>query len=127
MYETITPNLMVESVKDTLTFYKEVLGFTVITTVPGEEDDQFAIIAKDQIMLMLQNRASMIAEYETLAQDKIQPMLTLYICVDQLQALYDELKEKVTFAKELHQTPYGKWEFAIFDNNGKILTLAAKD
>jgi len=48
----------------------------------------------------------------------------LFLTVDNVKALYDELKEKVQIAKELHQTFYGQDEFAIFDNNGNILTIS---
>lgn len=127
MYESITPNIMVKSVKATTKFYLDVLGFTLVTSVPGEKDDTFAIVAKDQIILMFQDMQSLIQEYETLAQSSITPMLTLFITVDDIQSLYEELKGKVAIAKELHQTFYGKLEFAIFDNNKHILTLASKE
>ena len=35
--------------------------------------------------------------------------------------MYQQLKEIVSIAKDLHTTFYGKEEFAIFDNNQNIL------
>lgn len=34
MYETITVNMMVESVKESIDYYKEFLGFDTVLTVP---------------------------------------------------------------------------------------------
>ena len=55
---------------------------------------------------------------------EIIPTFTLFITVKNVSLLYEELKNKVQIAKELHQTFYGKDEFAIFDNNGNILTIS---
>lgn len=125
MYQTITTNVMVNNVKETIDFYHVVLGFEVILTVPGtNEEFQFAIIQKDSISLMLQSKKTLIEEYESLATDTIKPSFTLYITVDDVEKQYEKLRNKATLAKELHKTFYGKPEFAIFDNNGNILTIS---
>jgi len=41
-----------------------------------------------------------------------------------IDKLYIELKDKVKLALNMHQTFYGKKEFAIFDNNNNILTIS---
>lgn len=125
MYETITPNIMVENVKESIEYYKNILGFEVLITVPEEGANlNFAIIKKDNISIMLQSKTSLVEEYETLKIDEIKPTFTLYITVKDVQSLYNELKDKVKIAKELHKTFYGKDEFAIFDNNNNILTIS---
>ena len=125
MYQTITTNVMVNNVKETIDFYHDVLGFEVILTVPGtNEEFQFAIIQKDSISLMLQSKKTLIEEYESLATDTIKPSFTLYITVDDVEKQYEELRNEAALAKELHKTFYGKPEFAIFDNNGNILTIS---
>lgn len=125
MYESITTNIMVENVKESVEFYKNKLGFEVIVTVPEKgETLNFAIIRKDSISIMFESKQSLIEEYPTLKTEMIQPMFTLFITVKDATTLYQELKDKVEIAKELHETPYGKIEFAIFDNNHNILTIA---
>ncbi len=126
MYETITTNIMVPNVKDTITFYEEKLGFTKVLSVPESGDTlTFAILNKDNISLMLESQQSLLAEYPTLKQNQIVPTFTLFITVKDVRKLYEELKNKVSIAKELHQTFYGKDEFAIYDNNGNILTISS--
>ena len=125
MYETITTNIMVKNVKETIKFYEEKLGFQKVLSVPenGEKLD-FAIIAKDKISIMFQEQENLLEEYPSLKTNEIIPTFTLFITVENVEQLYNELSGKVKIAKELHQTFYGKDEFAIFDNNGNILTIS---
>lgn len=125
MYETITTNIMVKNVKETIKFYEEKLGFQKILSVPEEgEILNFAILNKDKISIMIQEQKNLIEEYSTLKADEIVPTFTLFITVDDVSAVYNELKDRIKIAKELHKTFYGKDEFAIFDNNGNILTIS---
>ena len=125
MYETITTNIMVKNVKETIKFYEEKLGFKKVLSVPEEgEVLNFAILVKDKISIMLQEQNNLIEEYSTLKTGEIVPTFTLFITVDNVEEMYHNLKEKVKIAKELHKTFYGKDEFAIFDNNGNILTIS---
>ena len=125
MYEQITTNIMVLNVKETIQFYENVLGFQTVLTVPETGELEFAIINKDQVTIMFQEQTSLMKEYPSLKQDMMKPTFTLFITVTNVHQLYEELKEKVEIAKELHQTFYGKDEFAIFDNNHNILTISS--
>lgn len=125
MYETITINIMVKNVKETIKFYEEKLGFQKVLSVPEEgEKLNFAIMNRDKISIMFQEQENLIEEYASLKTDEIIPTFTLFITVQDVSLLYEELKNKVQIAKELHKTFYGKDEFAIFDNNGNILTIS---
>lgn len=125
MYETVTTNIMVKNVKETIQFYEEKLGFQKILSVPENgEILNFAILGKDKISIMIQEQANLIEEYPTLQTHEIIPTFTLFITVNDVEKMYNELKEKVKIAKEIHKTFYGKDEFAIFDNNGNILTIS---
>lgn len=125
MYETITANIMVKNVKETIKFYEENLGFRKVLSVPEEgEKLNFAIISKDKISIMFQEQESLLEEYHSLQKNEIIPTFTLFITVSDVRLLYEELKNKVRIAKEIHKTFYGKDEFAIFDNNDNILTIS---
>lgn len=125
MYQEVTTNIMVEHVFATVKFYEEKLGFQKTVSVPevGENLD-FAIVKKDNIAIMFQEKNNLIEEYPSLHVEKIEPTFTLFITVSNIEELYEELKDKVEIAKELHMTFYGRVEFAIFDNNKNILTFA---
>lgn len=123
MYKSITPNLMVDNVEETLKFYEQ-LGFVVNATVPADNGGlQFAIVSIFNLTLMFQERESLIKEYPVLSTKKTQPSITLYIIVDDVQKYYDDMKNKYNLQAELHKTFYGANEFAIKDNNGYVLTF----
>ena len=125
MYETITTNIMVKNVKETIKFYEEKLGFQKILSVPEEgEILDFAILNKDKISIMFQEQNNLLGEYPTLKTEEIIPTFTLFVTVDDVTKMYQDLKIEVKIAKELHKTFYGKDEFAIFDNNGNVLTIS---
>ena len=74
MYQTITANLMVKNIKDTIEFYEDKLEFKTITTVPeGGDILNFAILGKDKITIMLQEQQNLLAEYSTLQNGAITP------------------------------------------------------
>ena len=116
---------MVENVKETIEFYQSKLGFQKVLSVPEDGSIlDFAIIKKDNISIMFQERKNLLDEYPALQKNEIIPTFTLFITVKDVEKLYEELKDKVKIAKELHKTFYDKSEFAIFDNNGNVLTIA---
>jgi uncharacterized glyoxalase superfamily protein PhnB len=126
MYTSITPNLMVENVAETMGFYER-LGFVAAAAVPKDGGGlQFAILVKDNLTLMFQDRESLTGEYPVLNTAKTQPSITLYIIVDDVKAYYDEIRNDYEVQSELHKTFYGAEEFAVKDNNGYVLTFTEK-
>ena len=124
MYTNMTTNLMVESVDKSIAFYQDILGFNVVASVPGKNDGlQFAILTKDGINLMLQERSNLIEECPILDTPKVYPSVTLYVMVDNFFELYDEIKGKYPIYAEIHTTFYGAKEFAITDVDGYVLTF----
>lgn len=124
MYKNMTTNLMVESVDNAIAFYTDTLGFSVVASVPGKNDElQFAILSKDNLMLMFQEKSNFIEEYPVLDTPKVQPSVSLYIAVDNFDALYEEIKSKHPINTELHTSFYGAREFAITDADGYVLTF----
>ena len=124
MYKKMVTNLMVENVDKVIDFYEDILGFSVVATVPGKDGGfQFAILVKDGLELMVQERGNLIEEYPVLDTPKVYPSASLYIAVDDLDKLYSKLKAKYTISKELHTSFYGAREFAITDVDGYVLTF----
>ena len=90
MYETITTNIMVRNVKETIKFYEEKLGFKKIVTVPEDGDIlNFAIIARDNISIMFQEQNNLIEEYPSLKVDNIKQTFTLFITVKDVNNVYN--------------------------------------
>ena len=124
MLKNLTPNLMVEDVQQTVAFYREVLGFTLITTVPEQPPFGFAIVQRDQVRLMFQSRASLSENVPALTGSSIGASQTFYIEVAGVLELYEALRGKVEIVVDLHKTFYGTQEFYFRDSNGYILSFS---
>lgn len=125
MLKSLTANFITESVENTVEFYTQVLGFQEYTFAKDETEKKiFTIIGKDSSQIMFQLKESLHEEYSDIYDGEIKPTFTLYLIVDNFEEYHNEIKGKVKFVKEIHTTPYGAEEFAIFDNNNYILTIA---
>ncbi|MBO0412765.1 VOC family protein [Enterococcus hulanensis] len=124
MYKNITTNLMVASVDKSVAFYQEILGLEVVASVPANDQSlQFAILAKEAVTLMLQEKSNLSEEYPILATEKIQPSITLYITIENFEEFYTNTKKAYPIYTEPHATFYGAKEFVITDPDGYVLTF----
>lgn len=122
--KSLSPNLMVSNVNQTLDFYIDRLGFRKIMTVPDSGNYVWAMVQSGAITFMFQEKHNIKEEYPELAQFDKGGGLTFYINVTNVQELYNNLNGKVKIVKELHKTFYGSTDFAMEDNNGYILTFS---
>lgn len=123
-YQTLSPNIGVTNVDETVRFYTETLGFNLIMSVPSPKGAlQWAMVANGGATLMFQEMNNLIEEYPQLGERPTLGAMTFYLKMKGMQALYDKLQGTEYIAKEMHKTFYGADEFAIFDNNGHILTI----
>lgn len=122
--KSLVPNLMVKDVNQTLAYYTEVLGFTLVATVPDQGRLVWGMVKAGGATFMFQEEKSLKKEYPALSKFQQGGGLTFYIHVTDVQALFDSLKLKVTMAGPLIKKPYGATEFAIEDINGYILTFS---
>jgi uncharacterized glyoxalase superfamily protein PhnB len=120
----LTPNLMVEDVQQTLTFYSDILGFEVLTTLPDQLPFDFAIMKRDQVELMFQSRPSLSENVPALTGQSLGASQTFYIEVAGITELYEDLRDKVEIVVDLHTTFYNTREFYFRDLNGYILSFA---
>jgi len=120
----LTPNLMVEDVNETVAFYKDVLGFALLASVPEEGQFNWAMMQHDAVEIMFQSRASLTEDVPLFKDKAIGGSLTLYIDVEDIKGLYGQVQNRVTILHEMTTTFYGTREFTIQDCNGYILTFA---
>ena len=135
MFQTLTPNLTVEDVNACADFYLNTLGFELLVAVPlnGTESlseippDRavgFAMLKRDDVVVMLQSRASLEEDLPELAQTKIGSSISLYIKITALEDLYEAVRDKAKVVVTPRETFYGMREFAIEDPNGYLLIFA---
>jgi uncharacterized glyoxalase superfamily protein PhnB len=135
MYKKLTANIIVSNVNEILDFYEKILGFSLVMAVPEGSQQVvtvrdkttplgFAIIRRDDAELMLQSRKSLANELPSLAGSPVGTAFTLYIQVDDIEALYRGIKDNAAIIEDLRTTFYGAREFCIRDSGGNILTFA---
>ncbi|WNI38101.1 VOC family protein [Chryseobacterium sp. SG20098] len=111
-FTALRPVFWTENLDETITFYMNVLGFTLM----GRNDDwQWASLRKNDIYIML----SQPNEHET--NFSIGFSGSFYFNVNQVDDLWEDLKTKAKVCYEIETFEWGMREFAIYDNNGYIL------
>ena len=108
----LTPMLWTEQLDETVNFYTNMLGFTC-----GDKDETWgwASLYKDQVEIMLA-KPNAHASFE-------KPVFTgsFYFTTDEVDALWNELKDKVKVCYPIEDFEWQMREFAIYDNNGYLL------
>jgi uncharacterized glyoxalase superfamily protein PhnB len=123
-----TPNLVVADLVRSLAFYRDLLGFTTIATVPDAAPYVFAMLQRDGLELFLNDAAALRedAHYSHAAESVGKSGVSLYFDVTGVQALHDALKDKVTITAPLERKFYGVTEFGVNDPDGYLVTFAER-
>ncbi|MBT1698096.1 VOC family protein [Fulvivirgaceae bacterium PWU4] len=119
----LTPNLFVEDIDDSISFYRE-LGFEVIGTFPEQGAYHWVMMSCGNVTLMLQTSSSFEAEMRETGQSLQEPFL-LYIEMQDLERFFYSIHNKVTVLKGISENADGTPEFTIRDTNGYVITFAA--
>ena len=108
----LSPMLETKDIPGTMKFYTEVLGFNCDTF---SEEWGWAHFSKDEIAIMF----SKPNEHRNIPE----PIMSgsLYIEVDDVDSVWDELKYACNICYPIEDFEYGMREFAVFDNNGYLL------
>jgi uncharacterized glyoxalase superfamily protein PhnB len=120
--ESISPNIFVKDINETVKFYQSI-GFETVMTVPEEGDLVWVMMTCGNVTFMFQTFDSLGSELPTISRQDGGSLL-LYIQTKEIRKFYDQIKDKVTIVKGLEKTFYGATEFAIQDINNYILTFA---
>jgi lactoylglutathione lyase len=119
-----TPNLLVADVSASLMFYRDVLGFELVRSVPDEAPFIFVWLKRGGVELFLNDVKT--------ASDSIKLDLraggtsTLYVDVSDVKALLDQLTGHAKVVMPLTDQFYGMREFAILDPDGYLVTFAER-
>ena len=123
-FSSLTPNLIVADVERSMAFYRDILGFTVETTVPDASPYVFAILRSGPVEVYLNAPGPAFEEYPVLNGRPIGATLTLFIRITGIQAAYESLKTRVNVVMPLEKKWYGPTEFACTDPDGYVITFA---
>jgi len=132
--QSLSPLITVDEIEPCLDFWTEVLGFTVIGTVPADlsligtdaADDAplgFAMLQSGDVMVMLQTGTSMEADLPTLAGEAVASTAMLFVKVDALEPFLPRL-DGVEIVHERRTTFYGMDEIFVRGPCGTVVGLA---
>lgn len=123
--EKITTVLAVESVQPSLDFWTQRLGFECTVTVPHEDTLGFAILVKDNVELMLQSVASILADLSAGTGEVNGRSAALFIEVTDLASVEAamagypiEMARRTTF--------YGMHEIGVREPGGHFVVFAQR-
>ena len=112
---SLTPMLEVTDMDGTIAFYHDVLDFACANRMEG-----WAVLLNDdvEIMISLPNAHTPF--------DKPRFTGSLYMKLDDVDALWRQVKDRATVVYPLENFHYGMREFAIRDNNGYCLQFGSE-
>lgn len=128
---TITPIMVVDAVEPCLAFWTERLGFETVATVPHGDAVGFAMLQRDDAVVMYQSRASVEDDLvaaaparQGLAEELAGSTSALFVKVDGLDPVLDAMAG-VEIVVPRRQTFYGMDEVFVRAPCGSLVGLAA--
>jgi uncharacterized glyoxalase superfamily protein PhnB len=122
---SLTPNLMVKDVEETIEYYTDVLGFTLLMTVPETGKLDWAMVKRNDVVIMFQTKKRLSSGLPRMASEKPGGGLTFYIKVDRISEIHEELyNNEAEIISDLESTFYNTIEFSVVDVNGYVLTFS---
>ncbi|PWN58518.1 bleomycin resistance protein [Chryseobacterium viscerum] len=108
-FTAVHPILWTENLDETIAFYMNILGFTLMDR---NDDWQWASLRKDEVLIML----SQPNQHENPASIGFSG--SFYFNVNDVDALWEDIKAKAKVCYEIETFEWGMREFAVYDNNG---------
>lgn len=132
-FADVTPNLVVSDIQRSIAFYRDALGFSLVTSVPepgAPEGDgaplAFAWMQRDTVNVFLNSEAS--AKMRTVPGTNM-----LFITLDAqdassgIDALFSAVKDRAPVEMPLTDQFYGMREFTIADPDAYVVTFAQRN
>lgn len=113
----LIPMLESDDMEATISFYTETLGFKVYDKAQNERGIYWCSLYRDDAEIMFTDRNVHSKEKKATFNG------VLYFYPDNVNELWEELKEKVKVEWEPQDFGYGMYDFAIRDNNDFILAF----
>ena len=127
----VTPNLIVSDIDRSAAFYRDLLGFSVVTTVPEQGPFVFVWLQRGGVSVFLNARAGAEADL-ALWVGRSAGALSMFMTLEAdsiaegIDALFGAIESKVTVIMPLKNQFYGMREFGILDPDGYAIFFAQR-
>jgi len=128
----VVPNLIVSHIDASTAFYRDVLGFSLVTTVPEQPPFVFVWLQHGNVSVFLNSAASVAQDLPGLAARPVGGTATLFVMVEAdsaekgVDALFSTIGSRAHVVMPLKDQFYGMREFAIEDPDGYVLIFAQR-
>lgn len=131
-FSDVTPNLIVADIDRSLAFYRDVLGFALVTSVPDAAPFVFAWLKRDEVSVFLNTAASVKDSMPELAARAIGGTNTMFLIIEAdtaaegIDAFFNAVQLRARVVMPLKDQFYGMREFGIEDPDGYVIFAAQR-
>ena len=129
-FSDVTPNLVVSDVSRSLAFYRDVLGFSLVTTVPEAPPFAFAWMQRDSVSVFLNSLEAVRHDNPELGRRPIGGSNMLFVALEAptiaegVDAMRTAIDGRARVVMELKDQFYGLREFGVEDPDGYVIFFA---
>lgn len=130
-YESLAPVLIVERVEPTRDFFRDRLGFAQVAEVAHGDALGFVMLRKDDVTIMVQSHASVIADVGEDAARSVNEAIsgrgaaTLFLTVSDVEILIPQVADADVLVPP-RKTFYGMHEIVVREPGGHAVTFASR-
>ena len=128
----VTPNLIVADIDRSTAFYRDLLGFSIVTTVPDQAPHDFVWLQRGGVNVFLNAQRTVQQDAPHLAARPIGGTNTMFVTLESdtvesgVDALYAAVVPQAPLLAPLKDQFYGMREFAVEDPDGYVLIFAQR-
>lgn len=124
----LIPDLIVKDVNSHIRLYKEDFGFDVVSQYPRWGNLQWALMENKQrdMQVMFEKETAIMEEIAGLENKAAGGKLTYYAEVDDIDGVYEKIKERMKVVTDIYATSYGMDEFVAQDREGYVIVFGER-
>jgi len=123
----LTASLVTNDLARSTAFYRDVLGFSVLRTVPDEPPHVFVWLERDGVNIFL-NAESAVRDDAPGASSIVvgKSGVTMFLGIEGIAGFWEQVRDKASVIMPLKDQWYGMTEFAVADPDGYVITFAER-
>ncbi|MBA2301833.1 MAG: VOC family protein [Acidobacteria bacterium] len=130
--QDVTPNLIVTDIDRSTAFYRDVLDFAIVATVPDAAPFVFVWLQRDGVSVFLNLMAAAAEDLPQFAARSVGGTNALFITLEAespesgIDALFQQIEGRTKVVMPLKTQFYGMREFGVEDPDGYVILFAQR-